>query len=226
MPNKVVVFDLEDTLYQEIDFLKSGYHAVADYLTKDLGISDLYEEMIEAYQAGEIDVFQKVLDTHHLTINKSALLDVYRYHIPQIHLDTMVRSVLGQLQGNCHLALITDGRPRTKRNIINALGLSDYFDGSDVFISEEVGHLKTDPYSFEKIMESYPGCQYVYVGDNPAKDFLVPNRLGWMTVCLLDHGQNIHSQDLRLAADYLPQRKIKVISELIGIINDTNRLDY
>ena len=219
MPNKVVVFDLEDTLYQEIDFLKSGYHAVAGYLTKSLGIHDLYAELLEAYQAGEKDVFQKVLDNHLLTIEKSELLDVYRYHLPQIHLDSKVRSVLKQLQGNCHLALITDGRPRTKRNIINALGLSDYFDWANVYISDEVGHLKTAPYSFEKIMETYPDCQYIYVGDNPAKDFLAPNKLGWMTVCLLDNGQNIHPQDFSLAPEYLPQHKIKDITELIDILN-------
>ena len=225
MPNKVVVFDLEDTLYKEIDFLKSGYHAVADYLTKTVGIQDLYAEMIEAYQAGEKNVFQKVIDNYHLTVDKSVLIDIYRYHIPHIHLDSMVRSVLEQLQGNCHLAMVTDGRPRTKRNIINALGLSEYFDWSDVYISEEVGHLKTAPYSFEKIMESYPDCQYICVGDNPAKDFLAPNKLGWMTVCLMDDGRNIHQQDLSLTADFLPQRKIKIISDLIGIINDTNRMD-
>lgn len=219
MPSKVVVFDLEDTLYQEIDFLKSGYHAVADYLTKTVGIHNLYAEMIEAYQAGEKDVFQKVLDYHHLHIDKSELLDIYRYHIPQIYLDSKVRSVLEQLYAQYHLALITDGRPKTKRNIINALGLSEFLDWSDIYISDEVGHLKTAPYSFEKIMERYPDCEYMYVGDNPAKDFLVPNRLGWITVCLLDNGQNIHPQDFTLSAEYLPQRKIKNITELIDLLN-------
>ena len=219
MRNKVVVFDLEDTLYQEMDFLKSGYQAVANYLSKSVGEDDLYAEMIEAYQAGEKDVFQKVLDDHQLTIDKSELLDIYRYHFPQIHLDSKVRSVLEQLQGKCHLALITDGRPRTKRNIINALGLSEYFDGADVYISDEVGHLKTAPYSFERIMDKNPDCQYLYVGDNPAKDFLMPNRLGWLTVCLKDHGQNIHPQDFSLAAEYLPQRTIKEMTELIDILN-------
>ena len=219
MPNKVVVFDLEDTLYQEMDFLKSGYQAVADYITKSVGKDDLYTEMIEAYQAGEKDVFQKVLDDHQLIIDKSELLDIYRYHIPQIHLDSKVRSVLEQLQGKCHLALITDGRPRTKRNIINALGLSEFFDGADVYISDEVGHLKTAPYSFERIMENNPDCHYMYVGDNPVKDFLVPNRLGWTTVCLLDKGLNIHPQNFTLPVDYLPQRKIKDITELLEIVN-------
>lgn len=218
MQNKVVVFDLEDTLYQEINFLKSGFHAVADYLSKSIGIHDLYAEMMEAYLAGEKDVFQKVLCDHHLNIDKSVLTDVYRYHIPQIHLDSEVKSVLEQLLTQYHLALITDGRPRTKRNIINALGLSDYINWSDVYISEEVGHLKTAPYSFEKIMERYPDCDYMYVGDNPAKDFLVPNRLGWMTVCLLDNGQNVHPQDFSLPETYLPKRTINNISELVSLI--------
>lgn len=218
MPSKVVVFDLEDTLYQEFDFLKSGYHAVADYLTKSFGIHDLYAEMMDAYQAGEKDVFQKVLDHHHLNIDKSELADVYRYHIPQIHLDSKVRSVLEQLQGRYHLAIITDGRPRTKRNIINALGLSEFFEWPDIYISDEVGHLKTAPYSFEKIMERYPDCEYMYVGDNPAKDFLVPNRLGWITVCLLDNGQNIHPQDFSLPEEYLPKKTINNIGELLSLI--------
>lgn len=215
MPSKVVVFDLEDTLYQEIDFLKSGYHAVADYLAKSFGIHDLFVEMMEAYQAGEKDVFKKVLDHHHLNIDKSELTDVYRYHIPLIHLDSKVRYVLEQLQGRYHLAIITDGRPRTKRNIIDALGLSEFFEWPDIYISEEVGYLKTAPYAFEKIMERYPDCEYIYVGDNPAKDFIAPNKLGWLTVCLLDNGQNIHPQDFTLSKEYLPQRKIKNIIELI-----------
>lgn len=219
MQNKVVVFDLEDTLYQEIDFLKSGYHAVADYLTKSYGTHDLYAEMLEAYLSGEKDVFQKVLDDHHLTTDKSELLDVYRYHLPQIHLHSKVRSVLEQLKGKCHLAMVTDGRLQTKRNIINALGLYEFFEWTDVYISDEVGHLKTAPYSFEKIMETYPDCHYIYVGDNPAKDFLVPNRLGWMTVCVLDNGQNIHPQDFTLSVEYLPQRKIKDITQLLEIID-------
>ena len=218
MLNKVVVFDLEDTLYLEIDFLKSGYHAVADYLSKSVGIHDLYAEMIKVYQAGEKDVFQKVLNHHHLNIDKSELLDIYRYHFPQIDLDNKVRSVLDQLKGKCHLALITDGRSQTKRNIINALGLSDFFDESDVYISDEVGHIKTTPFSFEKIMETYPDCQYIYVGDNTEKDFLMPNQLGWDSYCILDDGQHIHKQVFALDAKYLPKHIIKNITELLNYL--------
>lgn len=219
MQNKVVVFDLEDTLYKEIDFLKSGYIAVADYLTREIGISCLYDEMWETYQAGEKDVFQTIIDRHHITIEKNRLINVYRYHIPQIQLDDETKCVLRQFQSKFHLALITDGRTETKRNVINALEIPKYIDWSDIYISEDVGFLKTEPCSFIRIMEKRPNCQYVYVGDNNEKDFVIPNQLGWDTICLLDDGQHIHKQDFSLENDYLPKYRINTITELIDIIN-------
>ena len=97
MQNKVVVFDLEDTIYKEVDFLKSGYHAVANYLTQICGVRDMYQDMWNAYLAGVEDVFQKVLDDCRLTIDKTALIDIYRYHQPQIGLDSDTKKVLQQL---------------------------------------------------------------------------------------------------------------------------------
>lgn len=215
MQNKVIVFDLEDTLYKEVDFLKSGYHAVADYLTQTIGVRDLYQDMWNAYLAGVEDVFQKVLDDWHLAVDKSVLIDIYRYHKPQICLDSNTKEVLQQLQRRCHLSLITDGRSETKKNTIEALRVSDYIDWSDVYISDEVGCLKTEPLSFHKIMKKYPDCQYIYVGDNPEKDFIIPNQLGWDSFCLFDDGQHIHKQDFTLDASKMPQHIINNITELL-----------
>lgn len=218
MQNKVVVFDLEDTIYKEVDFLKSGYHAVANYLTQICGVRDMYQDMWNAYLAGVEDVFQKVLDDCRLTIDKTALIDIYRYHQPQIGLDSDTKKVLQQLHKRCHLALITDGRSETKKNTIEALGVSDYIDWSDVYISDEVGCLKTDPLSFLKIMEKYSDSQYIYVGDNPEKDFVVPNQLGWDSFCLLDDGQHIHKQDFTQDASKMPKHIINNIIELLDYV--------
>lgn len=218
MRNKVIVFDLEDTLYKEVDFLKSGYRAVADYLTQTYGIVDVYQKMWNYYQSKEKDVFQRVLDENQLMIDKTDLIDIYRFHKPQLQFDKDVRYVLEQLHDKFPLALITDGRGRTKRNIIEALGVSDYIGWSDIYISDEVGHLKTEPYSFFKIMEKFPTCHYVYVGDNLQKDFVVPNQLGWDSICLLDDGQHIHEQDFNLEEIYLPKHKISKLSELLELI--------
>ena len=218
MQNKVVVFDLEDTIYKEVDFLKSGYHAVANYLTQICGVRDMYQDMWNAYLAGVEDVFQKVLDDCCLSIDKSALIDIYRYHQPQIGLDSDTKKVLQQLRKRCHLALITDGRSETKKNTIEALGVSDYIDWSNVYISDEVGCLKTDPLSFLKIMEKYQDSQYIYVGDNPEKDFVVPNQLGWDSFCLLDDGQHIHKQDFTQDASKMPKHIINNIIELLDYV--------
>jgi putative hydrolase of the HAD superfamily len=61
----------------------------------------------------------------------------------------------------------------------------------------------------------FPGAAYVDVGDNPAKDFSAPNRVGWDTVCLVDDGRNIHPQDFQVDAAYLPGYRIENIRELL-----------
>ena len=218
MQNKVVVFDLEDTLYKEVDFLKSGYHAVANHLTHSYGVRDLYQDLLNNYLSGVTDVYQKVLDDCHLIVDKTVLIDIYRYHKPQMGMNSDTKKVLQRLQGMCYLALITDGRSETKRNIIEALGVSNYIDWSDIYISDEVGCLKTEPLSYLKIMKKYPNCQYVYVGDNTEKDFIIPNQLGWDSFCLLDDGQNIHKQDFTLDASKMPKHIINNITELLDYV--------
>jgi putative hydrolase of the HAD superfamily len=67
-------------------------------------------------------------------------------------------------------------------------------------------------------MERYHSRTYYYIGDNPAKDFVAPNHLGWTTICLLDDGQNIHPQDFSLSQQMLPQHRISKLSEIENII--------
>ena len=50
--------------------------------------------------------------------------------------------------------------------------------------------------NYEYFVKRYPGCNdFIYVGDNPDKDFIAPKTLGWETICLKDDGSNIHKQD-------------------------------
>ena len=52
--------------------------------------------------------------------------------------------------------------------------------------------------------------------DNPQKDFIAPNRLGWATIGLLDSGSNIHGQKLDgLSDEQLPSVWIEKIEELL-----------
>ena len=85
-------------------------------------------------------------------------------------------------------------------------------DISSIIVSEEFGSEKPDERNYLYFSEK------LYVGDNPQKDFLAPNRLGWETICLLDNGENIHCQDFSLPVEYLPHYKIRAFDEILGIL--------
>ena len=106
----------------------------------------------------------------------------------------------------------------TQRHKVDALGLSAYIDEHDILISEETGYEKPSDKPFRWFMEHYPSRTYYYIGDNPAKDFEAPNRLGWTTICLLDDGSNIHRQDFNLPLKMLPQYRISQLTEIENII--------
>lgn len=217
---KVVVFDLDDTLYKEIDFLKSAYQEIADYFRDTYGIYGIWGEMLKYYEEKK-DVFQEIIDFYKRPVEKGFLLDMYRIHKPNICLDVETKHVLDALHNmrNCEISIITDGRRVTQWNKIEALGLDMYQkEDLDFFISEEHGHSKPDPYAYKLIETFYPKYSYVYVGDNPEKDFKAPNELGWETICLLDDGRNIHKQNFKMSKNYLPHHTIENIVELLDYI--------
>lgn len=216
MPNKkVILFDLDDTLYKEIDFLCSAYRDISTEIERRFGVHQVYEQMIEDYRDHQ-DVFQQVIDRIGGGLDKSYLLDRYRSHIPQIRLDQETISCLSALKDrHIPMGLITDGRSVTQRNKIRALGLHTWMEDPDIIISEEFGSEKPSEQNYRYFEERYPDSSFWYVGDNLRKDFVTPNRLGWQTVCLLDDGRNIHKQDFSLPETWLPKFRITTLHELL-----------
>jgi putative hydrolase of the HAD superfamily len=187
-----VIFDLDDTLYKEIDFLKSAFWEIAKMLSKNDSES-LYMEMIALYKE-KINVF-KWLSEQYTQLNINQLLINYRKHIPQIDLYPGARAFLDKLKNsNIPMGLITDGRSLTQRNKLKSLNIEKYF--KDIIISEEFGSEKPTLANFVFFEEKYTGYSFVYIGDNINKDFIAPNKLNWDTWCLIDNGQNIHNQFL------------------------------
>ncbi len=206
---KVICFDLDDTLYKEIDFLKSAYREIALHAAQgDRRLADrAYTEMLQAYKDGG-NAFRRLNEWLGVTTPVEEYLAMYRAHRPDIHLEEEVVATLdAQKKAGHTIALITDGRSVQQRNKIAALGLDHWIAGEDIIISEEIGSEKPAEANYRRVMERHPEAErFVYVGDNPAKDFLAPNRLGWTTVCLLDNGENIHPQHFgNLEEAYLPQ---------------------
>ncbi|AXY75542.1 HAD family hydrolase [Paraflavitalea soli] len=193
-PNSFFVFDLDDTLFPEITFLQSGFRAIAARLAPLTGTS-VYEDMWQRYTNGE-NVFQWLIHQYHEALpgmTMDDLLKEYRDHMPDIKLRREAAELLDQLlMLDIPAGLITDGRSITQRNKLKALQLDNYF--SDVIISEEFGSAKPDEKNFRYFQDKYPGRKFYYFGDNTAKDFEAPARLGWITCCIKDNGTHIHAQ--------------------------------
>lgn len=218
---KVVVFDLDDTLYKEVDYVWSGYRAVAAKVAADYGVDGgkAYRLMADAFRKGEnpFDALEAGLE---LTLPIAELVELYRTHKPDLHLDDEVGDVLKALQAaDCRLGIVTDGRSKGQRNKLEALGLFHFFDAADILISEETGRDKTSPDNFEYFRRTYPQAEaFFYVGDNPRKDFLHPNRMGWTTVCLADDGRNIHPQNIEVADEAKPRFTVSALSDILNLI--------
>lgn len=218
----VVAFDLDDTLYAERDFACSAYREVAELFSKCAGGSK------QAYSTMCLRLNMRHNPFETLLRLKGApgideILNVYRDHRPTIALRPGAEEVLRELKSRgVGLALITDGRSLTQRNKIAALGLDEFFPDEAVFISGEQGADKLESKSFEAVERLFPGARFFYVGDNPVKDFLIPNSRGWCSVLLMDRAAaNVHPQ-LPHPPGGEPRIFIDSLSEIPDLINTPN----
>lgn len=204
---QMILFDLDDTLFPEIDYVHSAYRAIA----ARWGV-ELLPLMLAAPSVAE--AFELVTATRpDVTITE--VIGLYRTHWPGIHLPWQSLYTLAMLRNTGEsLGIITDGRSVTQRHKIEALGLDRFVKPEHIIISEEIGGDKTTPLPFESISGRCSDEKFTYIGDNPAKDFTYPASMGWRTVCLLNAGCNIHPQDL----SQLPSATITIrsLTELLS----------
>lgn len=177
-PVKGVIFDLDDTLYSEKEYIRSGYKAVSDHLGGG------YEEKLWQYFEADKPAIDELLRELGRTNEKNEALSVYRSHKPDIHLYPGAAETIGELKKRgIRTGIITDGRPEGQRNKIEALGI----DADDVIITDELGgpqFRKPCDIAFRIMAVRWRlnPADIVYVGDNPAKDFQAPQQLGMRSI--------------------------------------------
>jgi len=185
MTGPAIVFDLDDTLYLERDFVRSGFRAAGDWLQRERGVDGLAEAAWRAFERGvRGHTFDRALATLGLPADPelvASLVDVYRNHTPSIRLAPDAAACLDAL-GDAPLALISDGPWRTQAGKLRALGLARRFAPAVLTGRLGPGFAKPQPRAFELVAAGSSAAERVYVADNPAKDFVAPRTLGWRTV--------------------------------------------
>ncbi len=171
---EAVIFDLDDTLYSEKDYVWSGYKKIAEYFKRP----ELAEQMWEVFKKGG-KAIDEVIAANGLTDARDKALQIYRLQKPDIQLYQGVSDMLERIQRTKKVGIITDGRPEGQRAKLEALHCSV----DKIIITDELGGVefrKPNRQAF-CLMQQYfqiPFKRMVYVGDNISKDFLAPEALG------------------------------------------------
>jgi len=189
-----VIFDLDDTLYDEVFYCRSGLKVVSEFLSNQAGAcssEQIWDCFWKHFSSGNRDkIFDTALEELGISYDDELihkLVQIYRNHIPIIKLPPDSREILEALRGKYHLGLLTDGFLPAQSHKVQSLVLEDYFEY--IVYTEELGRefWKPSPAGFKKVMEHFqvnPG-NTVYVADNPEKDFIAPHNLGIKTVQVL-----------------------------------------
>lgn len=184
----VIVFDLDDTLYLERDFVRSGFAAVDRWVSDRFARSGFFDRAWALFEAGRRgDIFDRTLSALAIGVSPEliqCLVNIYRAHVPTIRLAPDAEEILAALCPGRRAALLTDGQGTMQARKVRALGLVERL--RPIIYTDELGSgmRKPHPQGFLAIQNELGRVahEFVYIADNPSKDFIAPRRLGWKTI--------------------------------------------
>jgi len=225
-----IVFDLDDTLYPERDFARSGFAAAGRWAAEKHGVvADLGHTMLELLDSGHRgNLFGIALKAHRPDISAEEIAEmheVYRSHEPSglnLFADGAwaLDHYAGQSPGGGDIGLITDGHLVMQSGKVRGLGIAHRF--REIVYTDTLAPgramAKPHPRAFERMQQALgaTGDRFVYIGDNPAKDFVSPNAMGWISVWV-DRPGGIH-HGAKVAEGGAPQVTIKSLRELPAVL--------
>ena len=223
---RAVVFDLDDTLYPERDFVRGGFEAVAGWAARTLGedAESVFDELWQMFEAGvRRDTFDRWLQRRGRAsaAERDAMIEAYRSQLPRLIPYPDVLPALARLHGTARLGLITEGWRAVQQAKLDALGLRSWFDRVVVLGEDERAEWKPSRRPFDRWLEGIPvrPDSAVYVGDNPAKDFLGARRAGWRSL-RVRRSDGLHRDEEPAGAEARPDAEIPDLSQLESILEN------
>lgn len=212
----ILVFDLDDTLFCELSYVRSGLKFVAGRAAPQLGVSQarLENAFLKALESDRNHIFNRGFEALGIGVSKSFIkkcVQMYRCHEPTIELSGEARSCLARFSGYRKF-IVTDGNQTAQNKKIEALGLREQVEHA--YITYRYGHKnqKPSPFCFNLIEKRTfsPPENIIYIADNPQKDFVGIKPLGFRTIQVLT-GQH---KDLKLPMEFQAESIITSLDEL------------
>lgn len=187
---RVIVLDLDDTLYLERDYAYSGFRAVGHWVESQFGPTGFGDHCRSLFDSGvRGTVFNQALQRFELSRDElivRQLLTVYRTHYPAIQLLPDSLEFLRKWRDSSFVALISDGPLVAQRQKVRALDLEKWLDLCVLTDVWGKPYWKPCLRAYQEVQHYFRAepRQCVYVADNPKKDFIACHQLGWRSVRL------------------------------------------
>lgn len=218
---KLLVFDLDDTLFPEREFVLSGFRAVDLWVRQILGCESFYTIAADLFERGDRgNLFNQALQALEIEDTPERIqqmIGVYRTHSPDISLFEDARWALSHFSTG-PLGIITDGYLNVQKRKAKVLGLEERVD--TIVYTDAYGrqNWKPSPLPYQKMMQAtgVDPTDCIYVGDNPKKDFIQARALGWRTFHICR--QQAEYAHLVVEKPYQADVQIKSLYELADMV--------
>lgn len=186
---RAVLFDLDDTLFEQRHWLDGAWAAVAGAAGPWVSDTQAFHRALvevagEGSDRGGI-IDRALLRTGDDGVPVRPLVDAFLRHRPTVlPLRPGTRRRLARLRSHVPIGLVTDGYPPLQRAKLDALGLGRAFDV--VVLSDDLGRQfrKPHPAPFAAALDrlGVAAEDAVYVGDRPDKDVAGAQAVGMRAV--------------------------------------------
>jgi putative hydrolase of the HAD superfamily len=194
MHNRAIIFDLDDTLYDEIMYFRSGFQVVAQEL-ESLGFGNASHTMQTLeylhFAQNRQNIFQSLASI--LCFPQEMvpeLVNIFRSHSPAIVLPDETVNVLVSLRKNYLLGCITDGWNDVQHRKLSSLGMQMLLDV--IIVADELGKEYWKPHTlpFLKCCEllGVATTETIFVGDNPERDIRGAKNAGMISIRIRRYG--------------------------------------
>jgi putative hydrolase of the HAD superfamily len=219
---KCVVFDIDDTLYLEREYVRSGFRAVGDWAHDALGVDSFFNKAWECFETGvRGDTFNIVLEAFGIAPSEElirTMISIYRGHDPTICLLPDSDECLRHINTKAFVGIISDGPLLGQQKKVGRLGLTSR--SNHIILTESIGieYSKPHPQAFLQ-MQQVANCApeaCIYIADNPMKDFIAPRHLGWRTIRVRRLG-GIHC-DMNCSKEAQPSIELNDLNEVPALL--------
>lgn len=203
-----LVFDVDDTLYEQIAPFENAYKSLFDMdidMEKFYILSRYYSDVkFEASRNGDM-----TMDEYHIYRIQEAAKDLgvyltgeqalsmqreYKKNQQKLQMSNITKSILELAkENNVKLGIITNGPSEHQWSKITALGVESWINRENIIVSGDYGINKPDDRIFEIMKEKLqlPNDSLYYIGDSIENDVVGANNAGWKSIWINRYKQKL-----------------------------------